>query len=361
MTSPANDQHAQSISALGLVAMLTTLFAWTASPLLNRFFAEYIDVWNLNGWRYAMAALCWLPLILWRLTSRTMPAGVWKAALLPAVFNSVGQVAFAYSFYFTDATTVAFALRVQLIAVAVGGAVFFAGERRVIRDPRFLGGMILVAIGVSGYLLLAPDAPASDAPSGDNTALGFALGAIAGAVFGFYALAVRPMMKTTGPMLSYAVISLYTAVAMVALMLTLSPGHGSEAVTDLTPKLFGLLVVSAVVSLVIGHPCYYTAIRALGVSATAAVLQLQPISVGVASIAMFTLTANASFETPTNLWQWCAGLVAIASAIFMLRVQHRLAKRDRAHAHARAHDPPGAPAQQDFEEDHTPVETADVR
>ena len=345
--------------------MLTTLAAWTASPLLNRYFSEMIDVWNLNGWRYAMAALCWLPLILWKLSRKSMPAGVWRAALLPALFNSVGQVAFAASFYFTDATTVAFALRVQLIAVAVGGAIFFAGERRVIKDPRFLSGMVFVALGVTGYLLLAPDAPEAAADSAalatDNTALGFALGAIGGAVFGFYALAVRPMMKTTGPMLSYAVISLYTAVAMVALMLLLSPAHGAEAITDLTPGLFALLVVSAIVSLVIGHPCYYAAIRALGVSATAAVLQLQPITVGLASVAMFSITGVASFYAPTSLWQWGAGLVAIASAIFMLRVQHNLAKQDRAAAHARAHAPPEAADQHDFEQEHTPVETADVR
>ena len=341
MSQPKQDHHAHTISLLGMGAMLTTLFAWTASPLLNKYFTGYLDVWNLNAWRYAMAALCWSPLIFWQIKKRALPRGIWKAALLPSAFNCVGQVAFAGAFYFTSATTVAFALRVQLISVAVGGAIFFAAERRVVRDPRFLIGMALVAVGVIGYLVLTPgyipstilslsgnaDTAALLYGTGDDTTTllkGFALGALGGALFGGYALAVRPMMKNTSPLLSYAVISAYTAAVMVILMLIFSKDHGTGAINDLSPGLFALLVASAFVALVIGHPCYYTAIRSIGVSATAAVLQLQPITVGIASLFIF--------GTATTIPQWIAGLVAITSAIFMLRVQHQLGKTDRDNA-----------------------------
>jgi drug/metabolite transporter (DMT)-like permease len=337
--------HAQSISALGLFAMATTLCTWTASPLLNKFFTTTLDGWNLNAWRYSLAALCWSPMILMHLRRRTLPAGIFKRALLPAAFNSIGQVAFVMAFYFTSPTSVAIALRVQLIAVAVGGAIFFAGERRVVKDPRFLVGMLFVVLGVVGFIALDPsfgEPPVVDpldpgTTRTDNPVLGALLGACAGMFFGFYGLAVRPMMRTSGPILSYAVISAYTALAMVALLFLFSDDP-LQPVNVLTPKQGAILVASALVALVIGHPCYYFAIRTVGVSATAAVLQLQPITVGVASM----LFAIGAVATPA---QWGAGVIAIVAAVCMLRVQHSIAQSDKRlrETEASAVDPGASP------------------
>ncbi|GAB4544552.1 MAG: hypothetical protein Tsb0013_01720 [Phycisphaerales bacterium] len=310
----------QTIHPLGLLAMLTTLFAWTAAPLLMEHFSTAMDVWTMNGWRYGAAALCWSPLIALRLATRRFPGALWRAALVPTIFNCMGQVALASAFYYTDPTMVAFSLRVQLIAVALGGAICFAAERRVIREPKFLIGMVLVLAGVGAYLLLHPDF----AVAGTDTLIGAALGATAGATFGGYALSIRPLMRAHPPILSYAVISAYTAAAMLALMFLFADidhGFPGGVALRLSPAQFALLIASALIALFVGHPCYYYAIRAIGVSATAAVLQLQPITVGIGALLFF--------EGAVNLGQSIAGTVAVASAIWMLRIQHRVAQSQR--------------------------------
>ncbi len=304
-----------------------TLFAWTAAPLLVRFFSTEVDLWTSNGLRYATAALFWLPLVLLMLKRGTFPMPLWKKALLPAVFNVSGQVCFVASLYETSATMVAFGLRMQLIAVGIGGAIFFAAERRVLRRPAFIGGMVLILIGVVGFLFLDPSfretglsATTDDEGFRTNPVLGAALAGAAGILFGCYALAVRPVMKIAQPIISYAVISMYTAGVLVVLMLFLGERAGMAAF-DLSPGLLALFFGSALLALVVGHPSYYAAIRTIGVTATASVLQLQPITVGVAGF--FFL------GSVVTLWQAAAGAVAVGGAFVMLRAQQKIAAADR--------------------------------
>jgi drug/metabolite transporter (DMT)-like permease len=331
---PSHEEHAALVSVLGVVLILTTLAAWTAAPVLMKYFTQHMDVWTMNGWRYGAAALLWSPLIVWQMSRRSFPKRLWKASALPAIFNSVGQVALVSSLYFTDPTMIAFALRVQLITVAVGGAIVFAAERRVIRRPAFLVGMAMILVGICSFVALdESSARAAQQGSGWDVVIGALLGGAAGASFGCYALAVRPVMRFAGPMISYAVISAYTALAMLALMLALGEDFGAAALA-LAPGVFALLIASAIIALFIGHPAYYGAIRRLGVTASAAVLQLQPFTIGITTLVLAGVGVT-GFTGSITLAQWAMGAVAAGGACVMLWVQHATAKRDRAQHAAR--------------------------
>lgn len=308
--SPAASQ------ALGIGAILITLLAWTGTPLLLKFFSDKLDVWTMNGWRYGFVALIWSPLILLALSRKTFPKALWKAALPATAFNIGAQVCFAASFYKIDASTVAFALRPQIIFVTLGALFFFPAERRVIRSPWFLFGGVLVIGGVLFVIGLGDD-------FGSGANLSGVLLAVA-AAFGFsgYALAIRPVMKVAGPFLAYAVISAYTAVGCLSLMLLFGNRMGAD-VTDLSLRLLWLLTLSAMLGLAIGHTAYYTAIKHIGVAPSSALIQLQPFTVAIGEVLlpMFAVTLLAS--------QWVAGSVAVFGAILMLVVQHRIATHDR--------------------------------
>lgn len=307
---------AAASQALGIGAIVVTLLAWTGTPLLLKFFSDKLDVWTMNGWRYGFVALVWSPVIFFALARKKFPKGLWKAVLPATAFNTAAQVCFAASFYMIDASTVAFALRPQIIFVTLGALLFFPAERRVIKSPWFLGGGVLVIGGVMTVIALG-----DDFGSGAN-AFGVLLAVLAAFGFSGYALAIRPVMKIAGPFLAYAVISAYTAVGCIVLMLIFGDRAGAT-VTGLSGELLLLLGLSAMLGLAIGHTTYYTAIKHIGVAPSSALIQLQPFTVAIGEVLL------PMFAVTMLLSQWAAGSVAVFGAIVMLAVQHRIAMRER--------------------------------
>ncbi|MCW5756791.1 MAG: DMT family transporter [Phycisphaeraceae bacterium] len=314
----------------GVVLVVLTLVGWSSIPLFLRHFAEDIDGWTSNGWRYGFAALLWLPVLLvagWR---RKLPPRLFALALVPAAFNIVGQVCFTWAHYLLDPGMLTFALRAHIVFVTIGAALLFASERAVIRRPLFLIGIVLVVGGTSATILLAPDKPSTasqasgvlaDSPA-QARALGVALSIAAGAFFACYALGVRKCMAGVNSIVAFAAISQYTALAMIALMLPLGVAAGLTALPSdwhgmgaLTLSGFGLLLLSSVIGIALGHVGYYMAIGRLGVAVTSGVIQLQPFVVSIASLLLFKELLTGG--------QWVAGAVAVCGAGSMLWSQHR--------------------------------------
>jgi drug/metabolite transporter (DMT)-like permease len=244
---------------------------------------------------------------------------VWALALVPAVVNSAGQVCFTWAHYKIDPGLLTFGLRFHIVFATIGAALLFPAERRIIRSPGFLAGIALVMGGTFGTILLDPDF--GEATNG----LGVALAILAGAFFAAYALSVRWFMHGLGSMLSFAVISQYTAGVMVVLMLGLGDDAGATALS-IGRAQFALLLLSAVIGIALGHVFYYISIARLGVAVSAGVLQLQPFAVAIGSALLF-----AEALTPA---QWICGSVAVTGAGIVLVVQHRLG-RARAEGRAR--------------------------
>jgi drug/metabolite transporter (DMT)-like permease len=298
----------------GIITILLTLLGWSCVPLFLRYFADEIDAWTSNGWRYGAAALIWAPLAIFASRSGRAPRSIWKAALIPSAFNATAQVSFTWAHYLIDPGLLTFGLRVQIICVAVGAYLLFPGERRVIRSVSYLVGFTLVIGGVLGTALLG-----ETSFTGEH-ALGIALSALAGALFAGYALGVKRCLAGTNPVIAFAVISQYTGVSMVALMLLLGASAGAGAITALTVTQFWLLMLSAVIGIALGHVFYYIAIEKLGVAVSSGVIQLQPFIVAVGSYFFF--------DEILTTTQWASGSVAVGGAILMLYAQRRLNQQD---------------------------------
>lgn len=321
--------HTQSRPYLvGSVAVVLTLIGWSSVPLFLRHFAVHpvhpIDAWTSNGWRYGFSALLWMPVVLAGLFRGRLPAGIWKAALVPAAINAMGQVCFTVAHYKIEPGLLTFGLRSQIIFVTIGAAALFPTERRIIGSPAFMVGILLVAVGTAGTIVFEQDW------SGDATTVGVLLAVASGALFAGYAIAVRWFMHGFGPVISFAIISQYTASAMVVLMLVLGERQGATAM-DLPTEQFALLLVSAVIGIALGHVFYYISIAKLGVAVSSGVIQLQPFLVAIASYSIFG-------ERLSRI-QWAFGIVAVGGAGAILISQHRLTRSrktnvseaDRAH------------------------------
>ncbi len=293
--------------AEGTIAVAFTLAGWSAVPLFLRYFADSIDVWTSNGWRYAFSALLWSPVLIWGLLRASLPKGLWKRALVPAMINSVGQVLFAWAHYKIDPGLLVFSLRFQIIFVALGAAILFANERSVIASKGFIFGMALVMGGTIGAVSMTREAFDGATIAGLLLAFGAGIG------FAGYALSVRYFMQGIKPVIAFAAISQYTAAAMVVLMLVLGERMGLGAL-DMSGMNIFLLLLSAVIGIALGHVCYYTAIAKLGVAISTGIIQLQPFLVAVGSYFWFQ-------EKLTSM-QWISGMIAVLGAAMVLRVQH---------------------------------------
>lgn len=313
MPDTQTTQRASTGQAVALIVM--TLLGWSSVPLFLKHFSHAIDVWTSNGWRYGFSALLWAPVLLIGLKRRSLPRGLWRNAIVPSIFNCAGQTCFAAAHYIISPGLLTFGLRMQILFVGVGAYLLLPQERRVIRTRSYLVGAVLVLGGTLGTIFLGEKPP--DFSSG----LGVTLAIAAGLLFACYALSVRHYMRQTSSITAFAVISQYTAAVMVGLMLALGERSGAAAL-DLDPLQFGLLLLSAIIGIALGHVFYYAAIAKLGVAIASGVVQLQPFLVTAASYFLF-----GERMTP---WQLVGGAVAISGAALMLSVQHRLSKQDRA-------------------------------
>jgi len=318
---------AQPSVALGAVTVVLTLVGWSSVPLFLRHFADSIDLWTSNGWRYGFSALVWLPVLVVAWLRRRMPRGIWRAAVVPSIYNAVGQTCFTWAFYLIDPALVTFGLRAQLIFVAIGAWIMFPRERAIIRTPAYLAGAALLIVGMIGVMAMAPETVASASAhdlhargSPAAHAWGVTLAIFSGLLFACYGLSVRKYMDGANPVLAFAAICQYTAIMLVAVMLAVGQDCGIGA-WHLGANEFVKLLASALIGIAIGHVFYYISLARLGVAVTAGVLQLQPFLVAIASLWMFD-------ERLTG-WQWTGGCVAVGGAILMLMVQRIKSRQKR--------------------------------
>ena len=314
--------HPTGAPWLGVLSIVMALIGWSSIPLFLKHFAGLIDPWTSNGWRYAFSALFWSPVIVLGLARGGLPPGLWRAAIWPSLINCVAQTFFVWAPYLIDPGLMTFGMRSNIVFTTIGAALLFASERRVIRTPGFICGVFMVVLGTTGTILLGHSLPAG------ATLTGVLLAVAAGAGFAAYALAVRHWMHGINAIQSFAVISLYTAGGMVALMLVLGEDAGARALDLIGEPLggaeggrgvfpldqFGMLLLSALIGIALGHVAYYYAIAKLGVAVSSGVVQLQPFFVSVASLAIFGEQLTA--------WQWICGSVAVVGATLILLVQH---------------------------------------
>lgn len=220
-----------------------------------------------------------------------------------------------------------FSLRVQIVFLTIGAAILFASERRIIRAPGFLLGILFVIAGTIATIL--------QKPAGHNTdfTLGITLAITSGLLYAGYALSVRKFMVGMNPIAAFAVVSQYTAVMLVVPMLFISRQSGLY-ILDLQGRELLLLGLSALIGIGIGHTLYFYAISRLGVAVSAGVVQLQPITVSIGSLLIF--------GEALTLGQWLTGILAVAGAALMLYTQHKLGRADNARITANA-SRPGAP------------------
>ncbi len=293
-----------------LFSLGLAILAWASVPLLLKSFTQRLDAWTVNGLRYAFAALFWLPFVLRH--RREVPPGrhIWRDAVPPACVHLFGQILFSLTPYFNDATVINFVSRSSFLFVSLFGFALLRDERPLARQPMFWIGTAAVAAGLLA-MYRGGVGTASTSTLGMIILLGTSV------FWGLYSVTVRKCMKGYSARLSFGVISLYPAPALLALMFL---------VGDWRPILhiglwwWFLIWVSAVAGIALGHVFFFRGIHAIGPIASEGSLLLIPFLTSV--LAYFTLG-----ERLTRV-QWIGGLALVLGCAFLLAAKARLHLRE---------------------------------
>jgi len=302
--------HARNGKFAAVLCLIAAMFGFGVIPVFLRDFAEVLDPWTVNGIRYSVGALFWLPFVLLLerqpnaprsgnttieqpgdcavaleesvsvpgdnpgeplpgpLTARkTRKNNVWRDALVPSVVNIVGQVGFGVSPYLVLASTLGFVTRLSFLFTIVLGFAFLTEERLLARKQLFwLGATVSIAGLVFMFLEKLRE-------GSKESLLGLAIIVATALAWGGYSVSVRQCVARYPVRQSFGVISIYTSAALVLLMLLLGR---VESLATISPRLWAMLMLSALLGIAFGHVLYYRGIHRLGPVVSSGIMLATP-------------------------------------------------------------------------------------
>ncbi|PYL22466.1 MAG: hypothetical protein DMF37_12050 [Verrucomicrobia bacterium] len=262
----------------GYVAVFSTVFIWSLPSLFMYYLNRFYDPWAQNFYRYSVACIAIMPLVLWQA-------------------RHVGSAIGVYTIF----------TRSSVIFTALLPLAFFPEERFVIRQWQFQLGTLLGLIGAFGVIWFQPSAHSEK----QHIALpGLLIAFTATFCWALYGVLIKRPSAQLGSIRSFGLISLITSALLFPLTLAFgridTPIHaGAQANL--------VLIVSAVSCITLAHVLYYVAIHQIGVALAQTFQLLCP------AIAM-ALSAWIFHEqlTPAQLW---SAAVLLLGAFLAMRVK----------------------------------------
>lgn len=300
-------------NAGALAAVTGAALCYGSTPVFLRYFAGHLDPWTVNGLRYTTGALFWLPFVV-LLLRRPAPAGapprisVWKAALLPAAVNIAAQITWGLSPYYVEATVIGFVYKLHFLVTILLGFLVIPAERPLARRPSFHVGAAVCVGGTA--LMFLPGLRGA----GEQSLLGMTLLLTTATLFGSYSVVVRRCMAGYPAVLSFGVVSLYTAGPLLALLFILGD-YGQLAAVS--PWLAAGVMLSAISGIAFAHVLYYHAIHGLGAIVSTGLLMATPFVTQLG--AMLLLGEQLA---PVQL---AGGLALVAGSVLLLWAQSHAA------------------------------------
>lgn len=260
----------------------------------------------------------WLPfvLILRRRATPDRPTGsksIWLAALFPTIPNLIGQVGWAASPYFVDASTIGFVIRIAFLFTVLFGFLLVPSERTLARSVGFYLGAILSLAGLAVMYVprLSLESFAGSGLAGLMILLGTAL------CWGAYAVSVRVFLRGFPFRLAFGVVCLYTTAGLVLLAGVLSIFvDGVGIPTDLPTAQWALLILSAMIGIATAHVVYYRGIHGVGPVVANAITMTGPFATGLLAMAFLG-------ERP-GILQWLGGGMIVCGGLVLVRSKARI-------------------------------------
>jgi len=288
--------------ALGsaLISLGVPVLFWSILPVLLKYFTRTFDSWTVNGARYLFALLFWLPHVIAHRRDTLPGRNIWKDALPPAAVHLVGQILFAMTPYYNDATVINFVSRSGFVFATAFGFALLKEERVLARSRLFWSGFAGTLAGL--WIMYA-----GGVGTPTTSLAGMLLLISAAACWGLYSVLVRKFMHGYSVRQSYGIIGLYAGPGVIALMFVFGDWR---ALTGATPTQWSLIALSGIMGLALGHVFFFRAIHRIGPIISEGSLLLLPFL--TALLAFFTLHERMSRA------EWIGGVILVASCAVLL-------------------------------------------
>jgi len=300
------DAHRGANLSKGYAAVFATVFIWSLPSLFMYYLNRFYDPWAQNFYRYSVALVAIVPLVLWRV-HRGGPRIDMRAVrlcLLPCLPNVVHQVTQVMALFYIGPGVYTIFTRSSVIFTALLALAFFPEERFVLRQWRFQLGTLLGLIGAFGVIWFQPNGQSHD---GHIALPGLIIAFTATFCWALYGVLIKRPSAQLGPIRSFGLISFITSALLFPLTLAFgkidSPIHAS-AQANL------VLIISAVTCITLAHVLYYVAIHEIGVALSQTLQLLCP------AIAM-ALSAWIFRERLSQAQLWSAAVLLLGAFLAM--------------------------------------------
>ena len=298
---------ATRLDTRGTLFIVGTILCWAVVPVLLKELTGSIDAWTANGIRYPMAAILYWPVLALAFRSGRLTRGLVLRAIPPALITFCGQILWALSPYYLDASLMAFLIQGAVVWAVLGAMIFFPDERALLRSPRFYAGLLLAAVGFFGLAITR------EAFSHPVTQTGVIIILACGFFFGAYSVSIRRCLGNDQPLLSFGVVSQYVSIGLLVLMFAVGV---DERVGSLTTDRWGVLALSSILGIGIAHVLLYSAIQRIGATLSNGLLM---------SIPFVTLViAHLVLGESMSPGEWVAGGAMAVGGGLLLTSQGRL-------------------------------------
>jgi drug/metabolite transporter (DMT)-like permease len=290
----------------GYAAIMATVVIWSLPSLFMYYLNRFYDPWAQNFYRYAVACIAIVPLVLYWMRRDGQGINLRAIALcfVPCLPNVVHQITQVMALHYIGPGVYTIFTRASVIFTALLALAFFPEERFIIRQWQFQVGTLLGLVGAFGVIWFQANAQSEDR----HIALpGLLIAFTATFCWALYGVLIKRPSAELGPIRSFGIVSFITSALLFPLTLAFgrigTPIHAS-AQANL------ILIISAVTCITLAHVLYYIAIQEIGVALAQTLQLLCPV------IAM-ALSAWVFHERLTIPQLWSAAVLIVGAFLAM--------------------------------------------
>jgi drug/metabolite transporter (DMT)-like permease len=294
-----------------LLMNLGAVLCWSIAPVLIHYVKDWYPVLFQNFFRYLISLIVLWALCLTSLKGRMLSRNIYMAKrLLPylaviAIVNYIFQTSFTWGLYLVLPGVGTLVEQTGIIFNVLMAALFFADERRTLRNPVFVGGMVFAALGAILIIVGAEQFGQFEFN------FGIILITICAASWAIMGAMIRKFVYRLTPIFATATIFSMVTPLFLITHFVVDGFHPISA----PPVIWLLIVISGFVGIGMGHTLYYSAIPVLGLATSAGLNLLIPFLAGLFSYIVFG-------ETFTAL-QFAGGGALIVGCYLVIRIRFR--------------------------------------